>query len=287
MAGAGLIAIKRRIRSINNTKKITKAIGLVATSKLRKSREVLVLNNAYYDELKKVIQQILQENEFDNNMYIEGNQSNKKLYISLTSDSGLCGGFNGNVVSKTLDSISQDKENSKLIIVGQKGRAYFKRFNIEAIAEYVEIPDIPTIKEVNIILDKALELFLKEEVGEVNVVYTKFVSAVKQEVKVKRILPFDTEDLKEENTIVALSEFEPSREKMLISIARSYLNQTLLNLMLNAKTSEQQARMTSMDGATKNADDLLDKLNLKYNRIRQSAITQEISEIVGGAEAQR
>lgn len=287
MAGAGLIAIKRRIRSINNTKKITKAIGLVATSKLRKSREVLVLNNAYYDELKKVMQQILQENEFDNNMYIEGNQSNKKLYISLTSDSGLCGGFNGNVVSKTLDSISQDKENSKLIIVGQKGRAYFKRFNIEAIAEYVEIPDIPTIKEVNIILDKALELFLKEEVGEVNVVYTKFVSAVKQEVKVKRILPFDTEDLKEENTIVALSEFEPSREKMLISIARSYLNQTLLNLMLNAKTSEQQARMTSMDGATKNADDLLDKLNLKYNRIRQSAITQEISEIVGGAEAQR
>lgn len=287
MAGAGLIAIKRRIRSINNTKKITKAIGLVATSKLRKSREVLVLNNAYYDELKKVMQQILQENEFDNNMYIEGNQSNKRLYISLTSDSGLCGGFNGNVVSKTLDSISQDKENSKLIIVGQKGRAYFKRFNIEAIAEYVEIPDIPTIKEVNIILDKALELFLKEEVGEVNVVYTKFVSAVKQEVKVKRILPFDTEDLKEENTIVALSEFEPSREKMLISIARSYLNQTLLNLMLNAKTSEQQARMTSMDGATKNADDLLDKLNLKYNRIRQSAITQEISEIVGGAEAQR
>lgn len=287
MAGAGLIAIKRRIRSINNTKKITKAIGLVATSKLRKSREVLVLNNAYYDELKKVMQQILQENEFDNNMYIEGNQSNKRLYISLTSDSGLCGGFNGNVVSKTLDSISQDKENSKLIIVGQKGRAYFKRFNIEAIAEYVEIPDIPTIKEVNIILDKALELFLKEEVGEVNVVYTKFVSAVKQEVKVKRILPFDTEDLKEENTIVALSEFEPSREKMLIGIARSYLNQTLLNLMLNAKTSEQQARMTSMDGATKNADDLLDKLNLKYNRIRQSAITQEISEIVGGAEAQR
>ncbi|MEA4825871.1 MAG: ATP synthase F1 subunit gamma [Clostridium sp.] len=287
MAGAGLIAIKRRIRSINNTKKITKAIGLVATSKLRKSREVLVLNNAYYDELKKVMQQILQENEFDNNMYIEGNQSNKRLYISLTSDSGLCGGFNGNVVSKILDSISQDKENSKLIIVGQKGRAYFKRFNIEAIAEYVEIPDIPTIKEVNIILDKALELFLKEEVGEVNVVYTKFVSAVKQEVKVKRILPFDTEDLKEENTIVALSEFEPSREKMLISIARSYLNQTLLNLMLNAKTSEQQARMTSMDGATKNADDLLDKLNLKYNRIRQSAITQEISEIVGGAEAQR
>lgn len=287
MAGAGLIAIKRRIRSINNTKKITKAIGLVATSKLRKSKEVLNLNNVYYDELKKVMHQILQENEFDNNMYIKGNQSNKKLYISLTSDSGLCGGFNGNVVSKTLDNISQDKENSKLIIVGQKGRAYFKRFNIESIAEYVEIPDIPTIKEVKTILDKATEVFLQEEVGEVNVVYTKFVSAVKQEVKVKRILPFDTEDLKENNTIVALSEFEPSREKMLESIARSYLNQTLLNLMLNAKTSEQQARMTSMDGSTKNADDLLDKLNLKYNRIRQSAITQEISEIVGGAEAQR
>ncbi|MFU0824859.1 ATP synthase F1 subunit gamma [Clostridium sp.] len=292
MAGAGLIAIKRRIKSINNTKKITKAIGLVATSKLRRNRESLAINSNYYNSFREIMNEVLADNEIDTNIYFKSNGSNKRLYIALTSDTGLCGGFNGNVVNKTLEYLLKDKENSLLIIVGQKGRTYFKKFNIESAAEYVEVPDMPTIKEARIILDKALTLYSKGEVGEVNVIYTDFISAVKQEAKLKKLLPIDRESIgisnenhkDDKNSIV---EFEPEKEKILGTISELYLKQTLLNLMLNSKTSEQSARMDAMDGATKNANDLLDKLNLKYNRIRQSTITQEISEIVGGAEAQR
>lgn len=285
MAGAGLIAIKRRIRSINNTKKITKAVGLVATSKLKRLRGVLELNNSYYGYLSSVMSELIKTDTFDSNIYINGNKSSNKLFIALTSDSGLCGGFNANVVNKTIEQLLKNKLGYKLIIVGQKGRNNFKRLNINSVAEYVEIPDIPTDREAQVIINKALEFYLKGEVGEVNVVYTKFTSAVKQEVLVKRILPLNIEVSKEnENTFF---EYEPNITKILESLSGPFLNKTLLNLMINSKTSEFSLRMTAMDGATSNADDLLEELNLKYNRIRQSIITQEISEIVGGAEAQR
>jgi F-type H+-transporting ATPase subunit gamma len=285
MAGAGLIAIKRRIRSINNTKKITRAVGLVATSKLKKLRGILNLNNYYYEKLNSVMGELVKDDESHSNEYIKGNKSNNKLLIALTSDAGLCGGFNGGVVNKATEYLLKDKENSLLIIVGQKGRAYFKRLNVKSVAEFVDIPDVPTHREAEVIINKAMELFLKGEVGEISVMYTKFTSAVKQEVSIKKILPLHIENLEED--VDNFFEFEPKREEILKSVCQSYLNKTLLNLMLNSKTSEQSLRMAAMDGATSNADDLLEKLKLKYNRIRQSIITQEISEIVGGAEAQR
>lgn len=286
MAGAGLIAIKRRIKSINNTKKITKAVGLVATSKLRKARQSLETNNMYYSYLENIINDIVRYSELQDNIYIKGNHSKKNIFVALMSDTGLCGGFNGNVVAKTVQNISGDKENLLLVIVGQKGRAYFKKMGYEAIAEYVEIPDIPTIKEVKTIIDKTFRLYEEGQVGEVKIVYTEFVSSVKQEVKIKRLLPIQYEPISscKSNTYI---EYEPKGKKFLENILNMYLKQTLLNLMLNSKASEQGARMAAMDGATRNANDLLDKLNLKYNRIRQSMITQEISEIVGGAEAQK
>ncbi len=286
MAGAGLIAIKRRIKSINNTKKITKAVGLVATSKLRKARQSLETNNMYYSYLENIINDIVRDSELQDNIYIKGNHSKKNIFIALMSDTGLCGGFNGNVVAKTVQNISGDKENSLLVIVGQKGRTYFKKMGYESIAEYVEIPDIPTIKEVKTIIDKTFRLYEEGQAGEVKIVYTEFVSSVKQEVKIKRLLPIQYEPISsgKSNTYI---EYEPKGKKFLENILNMYLKQTLLNLMLNSKASEQGARMAAMDGATRNANDLLDKLNLKYNRIRQSMITQEISEIVGGAEAQK
>ena len=284
MAGAGLIAIKRRIKSINNTKKITKAIGLVATSKLRKARQKLELNNAYYSSVNEIMNGILADKNLEKGIYFKDNGVNKKLYIVITSDSGLCGGFNGNVIARTLETISGDRENSVLITVGKKGRTYLKKFKIDSIAEFVEIPEIPTLKEVKAILEKALNLYMNKEISEINVVYTHFVSSVKQEAKVKKILPITMEEDSEQTSTFV--EFEPDKNIVLEGISELYLKQTLLNLMLNSKTSEESARMTAMDGATSNANDLLDKLNLQYNRIRQSSITQEISEIVGGAQAQ-
>lgn len=282
MAGAGLIAIKRRIRSVVNTRKITKAMGLIATAKLRKARVALQGNKQYYSEYEDIITYVTKELESEN-VYIDGNKSNTKIYIALTSESGLCGGFNAAVIQKLGEEISNNRENCKVIMVGQKGRGYLKRLKVETLAEYVEIPDIPTLKDAGIIVDKILELYRSGEVGEVNLIYTQFYSTVKQIVETKRLLPLAESN----NKSTGYVNFEGSVEALLEDVLPNYLKSNVLHLMLNSKASEQGSRMSAMDGATKNADDIISKLNLKYNRIRQSAITQEISEIVGGAEAQK
>lgn len=282
MAGAGLIAIKRRVRSVVNTRKITKAMGLIATAKLRKARVALQSNKKYYSEYEDIITYITKDLE-RGNIYKSGNKSNTKVYIAFTSESGLCGGFNANVIQMLAGEVSKDRENTKVIMVGQKGRGYLKRLKIETLAEYVEIPDIPTIKDAGIVVDKILELYKAGEVGEVHMIYTEFHSTVKQVVETKRILPL-AESTRTSNGYI---NYEGSADSVLENMLSSYLSSNVLHLMLNSKASEQGSRMSAMDGATKNADDLITNLNLKYNRIRQSAITQEISEIVGGAEAQK
>lgn len=285
MAGAGLIVIKRRLKSVTNTRKITKAMGLVATSKLRKVRRVLDSNNRYYDSLEESATLLLNSvdrSECDD-ILVNGNKSKNKLYIVMTSDSGLCGGYNGAVVSSAIESAIQDRENSKIMIVGEKGRIYFKKTGMETVAEYVEIPDVPTIKEAEMIYNHALHLYEAGEVGEVYVVYTRFFSPVKQVVQQRKILPVEVDEHEPDYTLIT----EPSMEEMAGGLISLYVKASIHNYLLNAKASEHGSRMSAMDGATKNADELLDKLKIKYNRIRQSAITQEISEIVGGAEAQR
>lgn len=285
MAGAGLIVIKRRIKSVTNTRKITKAMGLVATSKLRKVRRVLDSNNRYYDSLEESATLLLNSvdrSECDD-IIVKGNKSKNKLYIVMTSDSGLCGGYNGAVVSNAIESAIQDRENSKIMIVGEKGRMYFRKTGFETVAEYVEIPDIPTSKEAEMIYNHALHLFEAGEVGEVYVVYTRFFSPVKQIVQQKKILPVEVDNHEPDYTLLT----EPGKEEMAGGLISLYVKASIHNYLLNAKASEHGSRMSAMDGATKNADDILDNLKIKYNRIRQSAITQEISEIVGGAEAQR
>jgi F-type H+-transporting ATPase subunit gamma len=287
MAGAGLIAIKRRIKSVTNTRKITKAMGLVATAKLRKSREKLEVNHKYYEAFQGAMDDILKDaNDMleEHSIYIDGNKGNKKLYIVLTSDSGLCGGFNANIVAAASQAMHDDRANSLSIIVGQKGRLYFRRLKYETAAEFVQIPDLPTIKEAKVIARKALSMYDSGEVSEVYVVYTKFFSAVKQEAEVQRLLPLAAP---KDHVDKAYTQYEPDIDALLKQAVKVHISQKLMHFMLNAKASEQGSRMSAMNGATKNANDLLESLNLKYNRVRQSAITQEISEIVGGAEAQK
>ncbi|AYD39203.1 F0F1 ATP synthase subunit gamma [Clostridium fermenticellae] len=281
MAGGGLVAIKRRIRSISSTQKITKAMGLIATSKLRKVRKKLEVNQKYYDAFNHIVNDLVKNIE-DRNIYVHGNGSKKKLYITLNSDSGLCGGFNANIVNTAAPIILEDKENNLLISVGQKGRMYFNRMKCETISEYVDIPDIPTLKESSTITYKILDMYRKGEVGEVYIIYTKFHSTVKQDITVEKILPLENKDEESPNHFV---KFEPSINQMIEDVIVMHLKQQILNFMFNSKVSEQGSRMSAMDGATKNSNDLLDKLNLKYNRERQGAITQEITEIVSGAEA--
>lgn len=282
MGAVGIIDIKRRIKSVESTRKITNAMGLVATSKLRKCRKELEVNQKFTESVDSVIKSLAKSVDDDNNIYFSGNNSEDKLYIVITSETGLCGGFNGNVVSY-LEKITEDnRDNSKIIIVGERGISYIRKTGLDTVAEYVDISDVPTIKDANVIFEKALKMYKKKEVSEINMVYCEFVSPVKQEPKCVKILPIEKEDGESEECIV-----EPDVKTVLADSINIYLKGKIRNILLSSKCSEQSSRMTAMDGATENANDLLESLNLKFNRIRQGMITQEISEIVGGAEAQK
>ncbi|OFI01402.1 ATP synthase gamma chain [Clostridium acetireducens DSM 10703] len=282
MGGAGLIAIKRRIKSVTNTKKITKAMGLVATAKLRKSRKKLAVNENYYNNLESIVDEVISNFE-EESIYISGNNCRKKVFVVLTSDTGLCGGFNALVISELLNQIRNQKEESSMIVIGAKGSIYLNRYKIVPIKKWEYIPQDISLKYIEEITDYIINKFENSEIGEVYIVYTKFFSTVNQKVQVEKIIPFQRKKI-DKNKI---GYFELEGNELIAETARMHINTKLLNSMLNAKSSEETSRMTAMDGATKNADDILEKLNLKYNRIRQSAITQEISEIVGGAEAQK
>ena len=282
MAGAGLIGIRRRIKSVTNIRKITKAMGLVATSKLRKARVNLEINKKYYNKYEAVLKDIINSME-DKNIYIDGNDSDNKLYVIFTSDSGLCGSFNVNIINNVIDEIKKDGEKSSAIVIGQKGRMYLKKLGVKTLAEYIEIPDVPTAKEARTIAQSIIELYSTKKIGEVFLVYSEFYSPVKQQVLINKILPF-TKENKNDNRYI---EFDPSITQVMDEVLENYLKATVLNCFYNSKASENGSRMTAMNGATDNANDLLDNLNVQFNRLRQSAITQEISEIVGGAEAQR
>lgn len=287
MAGSGLVGIKRRIKSVTSTRKITNAMGLVATAKLRKTKQSLEFNDMFREHFSKILNEVLDNNEVEN-VYINGNNINKKLYIVLTSDSGLCGSYNVNILNKAAEEISKDRENSLIMAVGEKGVAYFNRLNYEVRAKYINLPDVPTTKEAKTIGNAAVEMYAKGEIGEINVIYMEFHTQNSQEIVVEKLLPlkekaYDFNDTK----FGKYMKFEPDIDLLINNIFPMYIREKMLSYLIHSKTSEQAIRMMAMDGATKNANELLDKLKLQYNRMRQGAITQEISEIVGGAEAQK
>jgi F-type H+-transporting ATPase subunit gamma len=282
VGAAGLIEIKRRLKSVESTRKITKAMGLVATSKLRKVRNELA-NNEKYNELCKDIVDVVVSNlpEGYESIYCTERKGDK-LYIVLTSDTGLCGGYNNNVIAYLKEVLDNESGTEKIVLVGSKGLSYMSKYSLNTFNEYVSIPDIPTISEINKIYNEAIYLYKQGEVSEVNIVYTKFISPMKQEPILIKMLPFEVNSSKKEDYLI-----EPDFKEVLNNSIDTYLKSQLQNCMLHAKASEQSSRMTAMDGATENASDIINNLNIKYNRIRQSVITQEISEIVGGAEAQK
>lgn len=281
MGAAGLIEIKRRMKSVESTRKITKAMGLVATSKLRKARKELIANEQYNNLCKEVISEVVSSMPEDFDSIYYKSFDGDKLYIVLTSDTGLCAGYN-NTVAIYLNNLVQKSGGAKVVVVGSKGISYLSRYKISTYAEYVDLPDMPATKDINRIYNDAIYLYVKGDVSEVNIVYTEFISPVKQEVKSVKILPIEKKASREGQYII-----EPNEEAVFKNAIDMYLKSQLKTCMLSAKASEHSARMTAMDGATENANDILQSLNIKFNRIRQGIITQEISEIVGGAEAQK
>lgn len=281
MAGAGLLDIKRRIKSIRNTQKITRAMGLVATVKVRKMKERAEHTLPFYKAFNEAVGDLSVAGAASDSIYFNKSKKGMDLYIVITSDSGLCGSYNANVINSTLEHMYGKKV--LVITVGERGKSYFTRNGYDTLGEFVEIGDEPGFKEVEEISRMCLKAFEEGQASNIYLVYTAFHSAVKQSVEIEKLLPIKKNEEKKGFDML----IEPSGKEIFEAIVSKYINASLFHGLANSIASEYSIRMTAMDNATRNAGEILNKLNLAYNRARQSSITQEITEIVSGAEALR
>lgn len=275
--------IKRRIRSISSTKQITKAMELVASAKLRKARQRLEMSRPYYETLVRSIREILSSTTGIKHPLLEKREVKNRAFIVITGDRGLAGGYNGNVI-RLAESQIEDKEKAVILAVGLKGRDYFKRRGYNVAGEFLNISEEPNFIDAKSIGNLAIELFEDGKVDEVNLVYTRFKSTMSQEPTMLKLLPVENM-VEEDKGPRTLIEYEPSPEEVLDYLIPKYIHSAIYGALIESSASEQGARRTAMESATDNAEEMIEDLALKYNRARQASITQEISEIVGGAEA--
>lgn len=279
----GMKDIKRRIKSVESTKQITKAMELVASSKLRKAKKTVENARPYFNILYDTIKKIAADTRGIKSDYVTPRGSEKKGYIVIAGDRGLAAGYNTNVLKAAL--YHMDGVKHPVIAVGRKSADYFSKREYPVHGKYesrAENIDIPQIHQVT---EAALKLYNDKEIDELYIVYTEFVSALVQEPHVLKLLPlkFDEEELKAEKS--SLITYEPSAEAVFDYLVPRYIDGLIFGAVVEAFASEQGARRTAMESATDNANEMIDSLQLKYNRARQASITQEISEIVAGAEA--
>ena len=292
---ASMREIKLRIKSIREERQITKAMKLIAAAKLKKARTQLEQTTPYFKKVKETIADILMHSSSIENTFfdIRSDKPEKTAgIIVLTGDKGLAGGYNHNVI-KLAEGLVKDVKKPLLFIAGHVGRNYFARKNFPVFEDFDYPVQNPSVYRAREISDIILDLFRRGELDEVYLVYTDMVSALRLVPKMVKLLPLSLDDLKEdigldENKQVKLDDminYEPSPKAVFDVLIPKYVKGVVYGAFVEAFTSEQSARMTAMDNATANADDMLHSLNLYYNRARQAAITQEISEIVGGAAA--
>lgn len=283
----GLNDIKRRIKSVNSTMQITKAMELVSTSKLKRARVRLDKSKPYFETVLESIKDVLANAKGIKHPFLEKREVKNTLYILITSDKGLAGGYNANV-NKLLQSDIKDKETAKIITVGVKGRDYFRRRGYTILESLTGISETPEASDARHIGEKAIELYRAGEVDEIKIVYTQFKSTISYVPEIITLLPatFEEKEKSLDNKgYRALTRFEPSEEAVLDYLIPKYINSTIYGAMIEASASESGSRRLAMENATDNADEMIRSLELVKNRARQAAITQEISEIVSGAEA--
>lgn len=280
--------ISRRIRGVRGTMQITRAMEMVSSVKLRRAKESLEESRPYYRTVLKNIQSVLTTVRGVKHPLLEEREVKNTLYIVLTSDRGLAGGYNSNVNKMTAAEIRDEGKNAKLITVGLKAYDYFKNRE-EVIEHFLGISEDPHFLDAVEIAKIALDLYKKGEIDEVRIAYTRFESMIKQTPRILQLLPavdvYEGKDSKEAKKAGELMEFEPSAEEVLDYLIPMFIESTIYGALVEASASEQGARQLAMESATDNAEEIIDDLELTYNRARQEAITMEISEIVSGAEA--
>ena len=288
MAGAGIRDIKLKIQSVNSTRQITKAMELVSTAKLKRAKDRVDITRPYFETVMSTVQDIIRNEKSLKHDYLNVRDVKKTLYIVVSADRGLCGGYNINVLKRTLADIdSHDK--ATCITIGKKARDFFKKNEVDSLGEYLYISEKPTFADAQDIARKALKLYTDEKVDEIKLVYTRLVSTIAQEPHMLKLLPVEMpeEEVKEESDdeMKEFVSYEPSAEAVLSYVIPKYMESTLFGALVESSASEQAARRMAMENASDNADDMIATLSLTYNQARQAAITQEISEIVSGAEA--
>lgn len=276
--------IKRRIKSVNSTKQITKAMELVSSAKLRKAKENLEKTRPYFNLIGETINEIIASTKGVKHDYITPRKVEKTGYIVITADRGLCGGYNSNVIKKAVVHM-EEKERVSIIAVGTKGRDYFKKRQYDLDGEFQSPSDNPTYNFAHNIGELSRELYKQKLVDEVYLVYTEFFSTISYKPRAIKLLPLEVN----EETVVKEREermtYEPSPEAVLDYLIPKYVDSMIYGAIVEAATSEHGATRVAMESATDNAEEMIDSLKLQYNRARQASITQEIAEIVGGAEA--
>jgi F-type H+-transporting ATPase subunit gamma len=291
-------ALKRRITSVKNTKQITKAMELVAASKMRRAQEAALKTRAYRNTAREILARLQQLKRANKSPYFAKRAVKTRLYIVMSSNRGLAGAYNSNVLrlfNKQLQRDEAESVSSKAIIIGKKAAQFAARIeSLELVGVYTDFPDRPTQADIQPLLSSAYELFTNESVDEVEVIYTDYKSSIVQVATVQQLLPAAIRD-DETHEVVQKTDrfisdindvvFEPSPEIVLERIVPKLVEAQLMQSVLEAIASEQSMRMMAMKNASDNASDLIDDLTLAFNGARQAGITQELAEIAGGAAA--
>jgi len=283
---SSLREIKTRITSTQKTSQITKAMHMVSNSKLRRAEENAKSFYPYMDKMQETISAI-GGNDSSHPMLVK-RPVKKTGYLVVTSDKGLAGPYNANVLKNVTNIISERHNNDTsqygILVIGRVGRDFLKARGYNIINEMVGLPEQPSFKAINAMTKSAVERYEAGEFDELYLHFSHFVSVLEQEVQERRILPVSQSDIQATGA-TAMYEFEPDKEAILDVILPQYAESLIYGALLDAKASEHASRMTAMKNATDNAKELIDDLSLQYNRARQAAITQQITEIVGGAAA--
>lgn len=284
---ASMRDIKRRKESIQSTGQITKAMKLVSTVKLQKAKTRAENSLPYFNYMYQTVSSMLKKSATLSHPYLNVGSSPKKAIIVITSNRGLAGGYNSNVI-KLVTGSGIAKEDAVIYSVGRKGRDALARRGYKIAADYSEVMNEPMFKDAVDIGREVLGAFASGEIGEIYIAYTVFKNTVVHILTFLKLLPveFDEQDKKEDaGSDLVLMNYEPAAEEALNLIIPKYINSLIYGALVQALASENGARMQAMDAATSNADEMISNLSLLYNRARQSSITQELTEIIAGANA--
>ncbi|MDR1769896.1 MAG: ATP synthase F1 subunit gamma [Hungatella sp.] len=281
---ASIRDIKRRRDSISSTEQITKAMKLISTVKLQKSKAKAEESKPYYDMMFDTIGSMLRKSGSIEHKYLKSGDSKRKAVIVITSNRGLAGGYNSNIAKMVHGDERLAPELTDVYAIGRKGKEALVRRGYTVAADYSEVINEPIYRDAADITMELLDAFGQNRIGEIYLAYTSFKNTVTQIPTLKKLLPVEMEK-ESEKTDLTLMNYEPDEDQVLDSIIPKYMSSMIYGALLEAVASENGARMAAMDSATNNAEEMIEELGLAYNRARQGSITQELTEIIAGANA--